>query len=66
MGMLLGELGLHTSASTTLLMDNQSAMTIARNPEFHNCTKHIEVWYHFLLQKVEEEELDLEYIPMGE
>jgi hypothetical protein len=32
----------------TLFIDNQSAIAIARNPEFHNWTKHIEVRHHFL------------------
>ena len=51
---------------TTLRMDNQSAMAIAKNPQFHDRTKHIEVRYHYLRDKVEAEELDLEYIPTGE
>ena len=63
---LLSELGLTSDNSTTLLMDNQSAMTIARNPEFHDRTKHIEVRYHFLRVKVENGELELEYVPTGE
>jgi hypothetical protein len=63
---LLSELGAGTNDPTIVHMDNQSAMTIARNPEFHDRTKHIEVRYHFLRQKVESEELELEYIPTGE
>jgi hypothetical protein len=63
---LLSELGLELNAATTLLMDNQSAMTIARNPEFHDRTKHIEVRYHFLRLKVEDGELVLAYVPTGE
>ena len=47
-------------------MDNQSAMTIAKNPQFHEHTKHINVKYHFLHNKVEEEEIQLEYIPTGD
>ena len=63
---LLNELGLRTDAATILLMDNQSAMAIARNPEFHDRTKHIDVRYHFLRLKVENEELDPTYIPTEE
>ena len=47
-------------------MDNQSAIAIAKNPQFHDRTKHIEVRHHFLRHKVEEEEMELEYIPMNE
>jgi hypothetical protein len=47
-------------------MDNQSAIAIARNPEFHDRSKHIEIQHHFLQQKVDEEELNLEYVPTGD
>lgn len=47
-------------------MDNQSTMTIAQNPEFHNRTKHIKVQYHFLRLKVKDSELVLAYIPTEE
>jgi hypothetical protein len=63
---LLTELGLHIDGPTTLLMDNQSVMKIAKNPQFHDRTKHIEVWYHYLRQKVEDQEIELEYVPTGE
>lgn len=63
---LLTELGLDTSHPTTLHIDNQSAIAIARNPEFHDRTKHIQVRYHFLLQVVESGDIALEYIPTGD
>jgi hypothetical protein len=47
-------------------MDNQSAMKIAKNPQFHDQTKHIKVQYHFLYQKVEDKEIKLEYTPTAE
>jgi hypothetical protein len=28
--------------------DSQSAMTMAKNPTFHNRTKHIDIQYHFV------------------
>ena len=40
---LLTELGLDTNDLTTLQMDNQLAMKIAKNPQFHDRTKHIKV-----------------------
>ena len=51
---------------TILCMDNQSAITITCNPEFHNHSKHIEIRHHFLRQKLDEEELDLEFVPTGD
>ena len=47
-------------------MDNQSAIAIAKNPQFHNWTKHIKVRHHFIRDEVEQGELELEYIPTGE
>ena len=63
---LLTELGESLKLPTTLFIDNQSAMAIARNPEFHDRTKHIEVRYHFLRQVVDDGEIHLEYLPTGE
>jgi hypothetical protein len=60
---LLGELGQDTHLPTALHIDNQSAIAIARNPEFHDRTKHIDVRYHFLRHKVEAEEIELPYVP---
>jgi hypothetical protein len=45
-----------------LLIDNQSAIAIAKNPEFHDRTKHIDIRYHFLRHKVESGELTLDYL----
>jgi hypothetical protein len=33
---LFGEVGLSNDSPTTLYMDNQSAIAIAKNPQFHN------------------------------
>lgn len=58
---LLGELGFPQQAPTLLLCDNQSCLAIARNPVFHTRTKHIEVQYHFIREKLLNGEICLEY-----
>jgi hypothetical protein len=63
---LLIELGLDLDSPTVLHVDNQSAIAIVHNPEFHDRTKHIEVRHHFLRHKVEGEEIRLEYTPTDE
>jgi hypothetical protein len=40
---LLTDLGLDLDSPTTLHVDNQSAIAIAHNPEFHDRAKHIEI-----------------------
>lgn len=37
-----------------LYIDNNSALKLTRNPEFHNRSKHIDVKHHFVREKVEE------------
>ena len=36
--------------NTPLFIDNNAALKLSRNPEFHDRTKHIEMKYHFLRQ----------------
>lgn len=45
-----------------LYSDNQSAIFLAENPVFHARTKHVEIHYHFIREKVLQGEIDLEYI----
>ena len=59
---LLSELGQGTHP-TPLLIDNQSAIAIAKNPKFHNHTKHINIHYHFLQQVIDNNMVELEYVP---
>lgn len=60
---LLEELGLTSLKPVTLHCDNQSALHIAKNPVFHERTKHIEIDCHFTKDKVLEGLLQLSYVP---
>ena len=44
-------------------VDNQSCIALAKNPEFHARSKHIDIQYHFIREKVEEGMVHLEYCP---
>ena len=46
--------------------DNQGAIALAKNPQFHARTKHIDVQQHFVREKVAEGKIDLAYIPTEE
>ncbi|KAH7281863.1 hypothetical protein KP509_36G066700 [Ceratopteris richardii] len=41
--------------------DNMSSLYLAANPVFHARTKHIEIQYHFLREKVMEKEIEVVY-----
>jgi hypothetical protein len=53
---LINELGVSTFVveSVPLYIDNNSAMKLSKNAEFHARTKHINVKYHFIREQVEE------------
>jgi hypothetical protein len=59
----MNELGQAPRDPTLLHVDNQSAIAIVQNPEFHDRTKHIDVRYHFLRQKVDSRDILLTYLP---
>ena len=61
---LLAELGF-PQQKTVLATDNQSCIAIARNPVFHARTKHIEIQYHFVREKVLDGTLELQYCATG-
>ncbi|XP_017239203.1 uncharacterized mitochondrial protein AtMg00810-like [Daucus carota subsp. sativus] len=60
---LLEELGVTNLKPVTLHCDNQSSIAIAKNPVFHERTKHIEIDMHFTRDKVMEGLLQLTYLP---
>ena len=43
--------------------DNQGFISLAKDPVFHSRTKHIDIKFHFLREKVEEGIIELEYMP---
>ncbi|XP_052489893.1 secreted RxLR effector protein 161-like [Gossypium raimondii] len=45
-----------------LYCDNQSVLRLSENPVFHARTKHVEVHYHFVREKVLQEEIKLFYV----
>ncbi len=59
---LLGDLGLHVDRQVVIYYDNLSSIQLARNLVFHAQTKHIEVHYHFIREKVLVGEIDLIYV----
>lgn len=48
--------------NVVLFIDNQSAIKLIKNPEFHNRSKHIDVRYKFVREKYQLGELNVNYI----
>ena len=55
-----------TSNSLTIHVDNTGCIKIAKNPILNRKTKHIEIYYHFIRERVERKEINLEYVPSNE
>ncbi|KAK8937447.1 hypothetical protein KSP39_PZI012254 [Platanthera zijinensis] len=51
---------------TTMLVDNMSAIQLAKNPVLHGRSKHIDTRYHFLREQVELKTVEVKYCPTGE
>ena len=64
--MLLGDLGIQLQVPVVIYCDNLSSIQLARNPVFHARTKHIEVHYHFIRERVLDGDIDLTYVRTDE
>lgn len=47
-------------------MDNQSAIRLIKNPEFHRRTKHIDVRYHYIRENFEKDLFKIEFVSTNE
>ncbi|KRZ82363.1 Retrovirus-related Pol polyprotein from transposon TNT 1-94, partial [Trichinella sp. T8] len=45
-----------------LFVDNMGAVTLSKNPKFHNRSKHIDVRFHFVREKYIEGKIDIQHI----
>ncbi|XP_031264166.1 uncharacterized protein LOC116122465 [Pistacia vera] len=59
---LIKDLGEKVDYKVPIKSDSISSIMLASNPTFHARTKHIEVHYHFICEKIISKEIDLLYI----
>uniref|UniRef100_A0A2N9GYZ6 Reverse transcriptase Ty1/copia-type domain-containing protein n=1 Tax=Fagus sylvatica TaxID=28930 RepID=A0A2N9GYZ6_FAGSY len=59
---VLCDLQLYLPSAPLIWCDNTSALALASNPVFHGRTKHIEVDYHFVRERVVRGDLSLQFI----
>jgi hypothetical protein len=62
---LHSDIGVKIIDRIVLYEDNQAAISITKNSQFHGRTKHIDIKYHFIRQQVEDGIFELNYCPTG-
>lgn len=62
----LTEIGVFHDDVVVIRADNNGAMDLARNPEFHARTKHIDIQYHFVREAIDRRLVDFEFVPTAE
>jgi hypothetical protein len=63
---LLKEIGLPSPRMARLWCDNRGAKYLSANLVFHARTKHIEVDFHFVRERVLSNQLQIDFVPMGD
>ncbi|KAM2082066.1 hypothetical protein ACFX1T_035619 [Malus domestica] len=59
---LLADLSYSLPQSPTIWCDNLSAISLAKNPIFHARTKHVELDYHYIREKVLANQISVQFI----
>ena len=57
---------MYQSLMTNIMADNQSAIALSQNPEFHKRTKHFNVKFRYQRAVLNAGEINLQYIPTKE
>ena len=60
---LISQIFKSTLSTTTIFSDNQSAIVLAKDHQYHAWTKHINIRYHFIRWIIEKGEIWLIYCP---
>jgi hypothetical protein len=60
---LLAEFSNGEAEQVVLKVDNKSAISLAKNPIFHERSKHIKPKYHFIRDCMEAKKIELEFVP---
>jgi hypothetical protein len=56
---MLKHLGFPQENPTEIYIDNRSAITLAKNPVYHERSKHIDTHHHFIQEHVNNNEVEL-------
>ena len=61
---LLKELGLSPKEPIKIFIDNKSEIALAKNPIFHDWSKHIDSRYHFIRECIERNDVQTKYVKL--
>ena len=59
---MLKELGVKSKQAPCLWCDNLGTTYLSANPVFHARTKHIEIDFHFVRERVAQKQLDIRFV----
>ena len=59
---LLKELSMTQEDPTQIFVDNKSAIALAKNPVFHDRSKHIDIRYHYIRECIARKDVQVEYV----
>ncbi|KAK2988896.1 hypothetical protein RJ640_024965 [Escallonia rubra] len=59
---LLKELSFIQDESTHIYVDNKSAIALAKNPVFHDRSKHIDTRYHFIRESIAKKQVQVKFV----
>ena len=59
---LLKELGMSQEEPTKIFADNRSGIALAKNPVFHDRSKHIDTCYHYIRECIARKDVHVEYV----
>lgn len=63
---LLTEIYLPQSGPSKILIDNQAAISLSKNPLSHAESKHIDIRYHVIRERVKSGEIQVAYVPTAQ
>ena len=63
---LTTELGSATTEPLTIYENNQSTISMTKNPQFHGRSKHVAIKYHFVCENVSDGTVRIEYCPTND
>jgi hypothetical protein len=63
---IMREMGILDDKCMMLNADNQGAIRLIGNPEYHKRSKHIDIRYHWIRELIATKQIDIHYRPTAE